>query len=216
MIKTYKVVSNVNQRSIHDINQTKIPDVKTKQKYYAVANGRKVGIFDTWAVCSQHVNGYSNAVHKRFDTRDEAENFIMEYNKSYSKKPCDDLNNKRSMKQSNSKEKNSGSTIKKKSGKASKTVPRAPHDSNKQMLHWGDIVKIQTEGHWSNTRGMHGRVVNFGAGSGENMWLTISTEEHGDLSRKAKNLVLVERTNENEVDDLNKKLSDFWLGKHQM
>jgi len=44
--------------------------------YYAVANGRAIGVFETWAECNQSVKGYKNAAYKKFDTKQEAEEFI--------------------------------------------------------------------------------------------------------------------------------------------
>ena len=44
--------------------------------YYAVANGRKSGIFLNWNDCCESVQGYSHAVFKKFDTKEEAEIFL--------------------------------------------------------------------------------------------------------------------------------------------
>ena len=44
--------------------------------YYAVANGRTIGIFSNWNDCNNSVKGYKNAIYKKFDTKDEAYNFI--------------------------------------------------------------------------------------------------------------------------------------------
>ncbi len=44
--------------------------------YYAVKNGRQVGIFDTWKKCEEQVKGYSNAVYKKFASYEEALDFI--------------------------------------------------------------------------------------------------------------------------------------------
>ena len=45
--------------------------------FYAVANGRNVGIFLNWNDCNNSVKGYKNAVFKKFNTKEEAENFIQ-------------------------------------------------------------------------------------------------------------------------------------------
>ncbi len=45
-------------------------------KYYAVKEGRNIGIFDTWDECKAQVDGYSGAVYKSFKTLDEAKAFI--------------------------------------------------------------------------------------------------------------------------------------------
>jgi ribonuclease HI len=44
--------------------------------FYAVANGRTVGVFTTWVKCNESVKGYKNALYKKFDTLKEAEQFI--------------------------------------------------------------------------------------------------------------------------------------------
>ena len=47
-----------------------------KKKCYAVKNGRKTGIFSTWAECEESVKGYPNATYKGFATREEAEDYL--------------------------------------------------------------------------------------------------------------------------------------------
>jgi ribonuclease HI len=44
--------------------------------FYAVANGRTIGIFLNWNDCNNSVKGYKNALYKKFDTKEEADNFI--------------------------------------------------------------------------------------------------------------------------------------------
>jgi len=44
--------------------------------FYAVANGKNIGIFLNWTDCNNSVKGYKNALYKKFDTREEADNFI--------------------------------------------------------------------------------------------------------------------------------------------
>ena len=45
--------------------------------FYAVANGRNIGIFLNWNDCNNSVKGYKNASYKKFDTMEEAEIFIQ-------------------------------------------------------------------------------------------------------------------------------------------
>ncbi len=47
-----------------------------KKKYYAVKNGKKVGIFETWDECKEQVNGYSGAEYKSFSSLEDAEIFL--------------------------------------------------------------------------------------------------------------------------------------------
>jgi len=48
--------------------------------FYAVANGRTIGIFLNWNDCNNSVKGYKNASYKKFDTKEEAEDFIQSNN----------------------------------------------------------------------------------------------------------------------------------------
>ncbi len=45
-------------------------------KFYAVKNGRKVGIFESWDECKAQVDGFSGAIYKSFSKRDEALEFL--------------------------------------------------------------------------------------------------------------------------------------------
>jgi ribonuclease HI len=51
-------------------------------KFYAVAVGAKVGIYETWSECSKNVTGYSGAKFKSFSRREEAEKFISDANET--------------------------------------------------------------------------------------------------------------------------------------
>lgn len=48
-----------------------------KSKVYAVAKGRKTGIFSTWEECKQSVHKFTGAKFKSFNTRDLAENYLL-------------------------------------------------------------------------------------------------------------------------------------------
>ncbi len=47
-----------------------------KKNFYAVKNGRRIGIYKTWAECQQQVQGYPNALFKGFATLTEAESYM--------------------------------------------------------------------------------------------------------------------------------------------
>ena len=49
--------------------------------FYAVANGRSIGIFLNWFECNNSVKGHKNALYKKFDTSEEADTFIQLHNK---------------------------------------------------------------------------------------------------------------------------------------
>jgi len=55
-----------------------------KNKFYAVANGRTIGILLNWDDCHSSVTGYKNASYKKFDTKEEAEKFIKLSNPNFS------------------------------------------------------------------------------------------------------------------------------------
>ncbi|MBO5060141.1 MAG: ribonuclease H family protein [Clostridia bacterium] len=45
-------------------------------KYYAVKNGRKNGIFESWDECKAQVDGFSGAEYKSFPTKSAAEEYL--------------------------------------------------------------------------------------------------------------------------------------------
>jgi len=47
--------------------------------YYAVANGQTVGIFTNWNECKASVIGYKGAKYKKFETNEEAAQYIADY-----------------------------------------------------------------------------------------------------------------------------------------
>jgi len=44
--------------------------------YYAVANGRSIGLFKTWTECKESIEGFKNARYKKFETREEADEYL--------------------------------------------------------------------------------------------------------------------------------------------
>ena len=44
--------------------------------YYAVKQGKNIGIYNTWIECKEQIHGFSNAIYKKFDNKTEAELFI--------------------------------------------------------------------------------------------------------------------------------------------
>jgi len=53
--------------------------------FYAVANGNTNGIFTTWRECCESVKGFKNCNYKKFSTKTEAEDYILNYNKEAEK-----------------------------------------------------------------------------------------------------------------------------------
>lgn len=118
------------------------------QKYYAVANGRNIGVYDTWAKCLQEVHGYSRAVYQSFANKEEAIKFTSDY--------CDH-NNKKKPKEEHPKKISPVSVPKTRSNehgrdkslkttnKSTKTnnkkhhdgTIKGPRDQNNKLLCWG-------------------------------------------------------------------------------
>ena len=48
--------------------------------FYAVAKGYDTGVFLNWNECNNSVKGFKGAVYKKFDTKQDAENFISSIN----------------------------------------------------------------------------------------------------------------------------------------
>eukprot|EP00527_Entomoneis_sp_CCMP2396_P005805 CAMPEP_0198150864 /NCGR_PEP_ID=MMETSP1443-20131203/52893_1 /TAXON_ID=186043 /ORGANISM="Entomoneis sp., Strain CCMP2396" /LENGTH=325 /DNA_ID=CAMNT_0043816321 /DNA_START=134 /DNA_END=1111 /DNA_ORIENTATION=- len=53
-----------------------MPPAKFKKKFYAVAVGRKTGIFSSWEICKTHVTGFAGAKYKGFGKEKEAQDFL--------------------------------------------------------------------------------------------------------------------------------------------
>lgn len=70
---------SVHQSSTHQHSKT----ARSAVGYYAVAQGRKTGIFSSWAECEPLVYRFKGARHKKFITREEAENFLHVANVPY-------------------------------------------------------------------------------------------------------------------------------------
>tara|TARA_B110000977_G_C11075007_1_gene490840 strand:- start:2444 stop:3280 length:837 start_codon:yes stop_codon:yes gene_type:complete len=60
--------------------------------FYAVANGRSIGVFLNWNECSESVSGFNGALYKKFETKEEAETFISSINNSKIKPDNDNDN----------------------------------------------------------------------------------------------------------------------------
>ena len=50
-----------------------------KKKFYAVRQGRKIGMFLTWDECKKQVMGYPGAIYKSFGTEEEAKEYPVSY-----------------------------------------------------------------------------------------------------------------------------------------
>jgi ribonuclease HI len=50
--------------------------------YYAVARGRIPGVYTDWGQAERKVNGYSGAIHKKFQDQRQAKKFIRDNQQS--------------------------------------------------------------------------------------------------------------------------------------
>lgn len=50
-----------------------------KKVYYAVPNGIKCGIYNTWDECNQNIQGFPNPIYKKFDDEEKAKEFFDEF-----------------------------------------------------------------------------------------------------------------------------------------
>ena len=48
--------------------------------YYAVANGRNIGVFTNWEECKKSIHQFSRPKYKKFKTIEEANDFILYHN----------------------------------------------------------------------------------------------------------------------------------------
>lgn len=62
---------------------------KKRKNFYAVAKGRKTGVFDNWQEVENIIKGFSGAVYKGFMFKWEAEEFLNTYKKSHASKEHD-------------------------------------------------------------------------------------------------------------------------------
>ena len=46
--------------------------------FYAVARGHTTGIFTTWGECEKNTKGFTKPKFRKFQSREEAENFMNE------------------------------------------------------------------------------------------------------------------------------------------
>lgn len=67
-------------------------------KFYAIKNGRKIGIYSSWDECKKQVDGFKGAIYKGFTSYDDAKKFVgyisddkssAEYNENYFDKKDD-------------------------------------------------------------------------------------------------------------------------------
>ena len=51
---------------------------RQKNEYYGVAVGRQTGVFTTWSLCHDQVNGFSGECHAGFEFLPDCISFLME------------------------------------------------------------------------------------------------------------------------------------------
>ena len=63
-----------------------------KRKFYAVAVGRKTGLFSTWDLCKEQVNGYKGNIYQGFSSEAEAQAYLNSYAVSFAPLPLESDN----------------------------------------------------------------------------------------------------------------------------
>ena len=66
------------------------PDDGIESIYYAVAVGRKTGIFRSWPECYDSTNRYRGSLYQSFNTNEEAENFMIDKNRNRTREEIED------------------------------------------------------------------------------------------------------------------------------
>lgn len=87
--------------------------------YYAVVKGRNIGIYDNWNDCNKQVNGFSNAIYKKFNMKEDASRFISN-NRKLIKKQTSLINTKIINKEVNE---NIGKLTKRNTERINDTIP---------------------------------------------------------------------------------------------
>ncbi|XP_011163287.1 ribonuclease H [Solenopsis invicta] len=62
--------------------------------YYGVAIGRNTGVYDNWEDCRDQVDGYSHNKYKKFDTPDQAWDFVDQHSSRSDTRQTYDSNTK--------------------------------------------------------------------------------------------------------------------------
>lgn len=76
----YKLIGIPNDNYYY-LTSTMSSSSNSKQSYYAVAEGRNVGVYQDWATAKDQVNGYSGNVHQKFSSADAAHSFVRDNRK---------------------------------------------------------------------------------------------------------------------------------------
>jgi viroplasmin and RNaseH domain-containing protein len=77
-VKKYRKRQSATYDSLED------SQCSSKGKYYAVARGYSPGVYRRWEDAKRQVDGFPDAMHKRFPTRKAAEAFVEKYRKRQS------------------------------------------------------------------------------------------------------------------------------------
>ena len=80
-IRKYLKINNLEKNKSQDQSQDQIQNKNKNQKFYAIKKGYKTGIFNSWEDVNKNINGYSKPEYKKFNSYDEAYNFMNDINK---------------------------------------------------------------------------------------------------------------------------------------
>jgi ribonuclease HI len=95
------ISNNFGQIEIIEIKGVKLCKISQKYRgedkmpFYAVANGKDIGVFSNWNDCNNSVKGYKNALYKKFEKKEDADEFVcMHHNPIVTDNDTDnDINN---------------------------------------------------------------------------------------------------------------------------
>jgi hypothetical protein len=79
---TFASAAQENEASSSSFSEGVIPRCKPTMRverfnYYAVKRGYKCGMYFNWPDCERHIRGYSGALFKGFQRKEEAENYLL-------------------------------------------------------------------------------------------------------------------------------------------
>jgi ribonuclease HI len=120
----------------------------TEERFYGVAVGHKPGVYETWTAASEQIKNVKGPRYKKFDTREEAEEFVKNGGKVSKKGDAP--------KPAKKQEKSNGTSVEGPSAKKAKA-----NSSN------GKTVRVWTDGS-SRGNGRLGAVAGVGVYFGEN------------------------------------------------
>lgn len=113
------------------------------KQFYAVAKGRKTGIFTDWGECHKSVSGFKNNLYQKFDNIKEAEEFLEKHSKKSKAQNNTKSTTSNSKKQKNKQNKNTNKISKQEKKELkelnwAKAAEQAEKELKSNHLHYKD------------------------------------------------------------------------------